>query len=241
MTDRISPAASLMNRLRRAAIVARSTRQVILMSGGPEERAIYKAFTSRRRMLPIFRLKTFGAAIRSLDRPEEFLFSGKNYELLRRKVRKAKRLGYSVSAFEGHDRIDDILAINRSTGVRQGKIVHSGYTERSEVLSYHARSGELFGVFDTGGTLRAYAHTPIIGEVYLYSRILGDAEFLNDGIMYLLIHDTILAMRARFEQTGSPRWAMYDMYVGGEDGLREFKRRVGFAPARVTWRWVSTA
>jgi hypothetical protein len=30
---------------------------------------------------------------------------------------------------------------------------------------------------------------------------------------------------------------MYDMYIGGGNGLREFKRRTGFAPRRVTWRW----
>jgi hypothetical protein len=37
--------------------------------------------------------------------------------------------------------------------------------------------------------------------------------------------------------TGAPSWAMYDTLWGAQPGLAEFKRRLGFSPYRVEWRW----
>ena len=55
--------------------------------------------------------------------------------------------------------------------------------------------------------------------------------------MYLLIHFTINDMHQVRSRQGYPRWVMYDMFLGGLEGLREFKRRCGFTPQRVSWVW----
>ena len=38
---------------------------------------------------------------------------------------------------------------------------------------------------------------------------------------------------------GRPRWLQYAIYWDGTDGLRQFKRELGFRPYRVKWRWRS--
>ncbi len=55
--------------------------------------------------------------------------------------------------------------------------------------------------------------------------------------MYLLITETIHEIIRVKRTLGYPRWAMYDMYWGARPGLREFKRRLGFRPYRVTWHF----
>lgn len=229
---------SAIDKVQLVAEVARSPRVTIDMFGGPECRSVYELFVSRRRKAPILRLKTFGAALRSLDQGGDTLFAGKSFELMRRKVRRAQKLGYVVEQFDPASRVDEVMNINTSAPERQGKAIASIYIDRTKVENYHRRPGPWFGAFDRDGVLRAYAHTPVLGDFYLYSRILGDADHLNDGVMYLLVHDTMRFMHQRLHDVGAPHWAMYDMYIGGTDGLRQFKRRLGFSPARVSWRWL---
>lgn len=157
------------------------------------------------------------------------------------RVRRAKKLGHVVEAFDPAEHLEAIMRINTSAGERQGKEVSSGYTDQAQVERYNSRPGAWFGAFDSDHVLRAYTHVPVFRDFFLYSRILGEAARLDDGIMYLLVHDTIEHMSTQFAETGFPHWAMYDMYIGGTDGLRQFKRRSGFTPARVTWRWIGEA
>ena len=50
--------------------------------------------------------------------------------------------------------------------------------------------------------------------------------------MYLLFAE---AVRVLMEEK-SIRYFMYDTYFGGTDGLRLFKKRIGFEPFHVRWR-----
>jgi hypothetical protein len=90
-------------------------------------------------------------------------------------------------------------------------------------------------VLDAQGVLRAYAHAPVVGELGSFNRLLGHASHLDDGIMYLLISAVIESWSVRRADGAGPRWAMYDTFWGARPGLAEHKRRLGFAPHRVTW------
>jgi hypothetical protein len=163
---------------------------------------------------------------------------GSQFSLMRRKVRKAKKLGYTFRQIEPFAHEREIMAINLSTGSRQGTEMTPDYVDPDLVKKELARAGDWFGIFSADGALEAYAHVPVFGDTFVYWKILGNAALLEDGIMYLLVYETMREMGERRRRDGHPVWAMYDMYIGGTDGLREFKRRTGFSPRRVKWRWV---
>jgi hypothetical protein len=201
--------------------------------GGAYDREIYDTFTSRHPKFPLLCLKTFGVAIQ----PVTQTFEGKRFEMLRRKVRRAEKLGYTIQEIDPEKRIEEILDVNTSVNFRQGKAVQDRYKNREKVREYNKNPGPWFGVIDKDEGLKAYCHAPIFGEAYCYSRIFGHAGYLEDGIMYLMIRETMAFMSKRLDNEGFPRWATYDMYLGALDGLREFKKRSGFDPAWVHWEW----
>lgn len=221
--------------------VLRSPRIEVACFGGSDARAIHSYFSSRHPKLPLFRRKTFGAALRVVPLEDEEINNGSRYSQMRRKTRKALKAGYTFRKIAPLDHLDAILRINRSSMVRQGGEMPADYVNRDEVLAEMDRNGDWFGVFGADDRLEAYAYVPIFGEAFVFWKILGNADLLEQGIVYLLVDGTMRAMTARRRETGGPLWGMYDMYIGGGDGLREFKRRTGFEPYRVTWRWTGSA
>lgn len=210
---------------------------VIECYGNEDAQKIFKYFTSRHPKLPLFRLKSFGAALRNVPVDPADIDKGRDLAAMRRKVRRAKKLGYSFRPITAIDHLDAILRINQSSIERQGGRLPGNYTDRDEVAAEMEWEGDWFGVFSRDNSLEAYAFAPVFGEAFVFWKILGNADLLDDGIVYLLIDGTLREMSARHQELGAPQWAMYDMYIGGGDGLREFKRRTGFAPYRVIWRW----
>lgn len=200
----------------------------------------YKRFTAPHPKFPFVSRKSFGAALRDLDVPFESLFSGARFQTLRRKVRRADSMEYKVELIDPIPYSDRITQVNTSTMVRQGRSIGPDYLDPGEGQVYLRNPGRWYGVFDSRHILRAYCHVAILGDCCIYSRILGHADYLKDGIMYLMVRHTVEDMH-RFKQVhGYPRWVMYDMFLGGKKGLRDFKRRAGFSPERVDWRWVRT-
>jgi hypothetical protein len=179
--------------------------------------------------------------LRDLKVPESELFGGASFKQMHysvRRIRRAEKAGLSGRTFAPAGRFADIMQINSSSAERQGRPIEPHYTDQAAVRAYNQRSGVWYGIFDKGDVLRAYCHLAIGGDYYVYSRILGDAKFLGEGVMYLLIRDTMQMMHRKVQEHGHPRWAMYDTYIGCGDGLRTFKRHTGFSPYRVTWRWL---
>ena len=84
-------------------------------------------------------------------------------------------------------RIDEILAINSSAETRQGRPMHPSYLDEAKVRRYFERSADVFGVTDTNGALRAYICVRICGEVACVERILGHADALKSGVMWVLV------------------------------------------------------
>jgi hypothetical protein len=77
--------------------------------------------------------------------------------------------------------------------------------------------------------------------VVIFETLLGYADALEAGVMYLLMSEVIGTTIAERDATGSPEWAMYDTFWGAAPGLAYFKERVGFKPYTVDWAWVDPA
>jgi hypothetical protein len=215
----------------------RAPRVTIDCFGGDYPKLIWNVFTQRHPKFPLMRRNTFGTALQKMPATDKLLGGGA-YKTMRSNIAKAKKRGYSFRAIRPEDYSNDIMAVNLSSIERQGKPMDSSYTDLNAVKAYNGQPGDWFGVFDQKDKLQAYTHLPVIGDAFVFSRILGNATLLNDGIMHMLVGETLRQMAVKRDKIGHPNWAMYDMFIGGGAGLREFKKRTGFRPYRVTWRWV---
>jgi hypothetical protein len=195
----------------------------------------YGYATRRHRRYLVIQNKSWGAAMVKLPDTFTTYLQGSSRELLRRKRRAALSSGYEFCEIRPLDHVEEILAINLSCPARQGRWISPSYIDQAELQNYFSAAKPVFAVRDRAGVVRAYAHTPIFGNVCVLSRLLGHYDHLEHGIMYLLVSEVIRNLCERKASQGSPQWVMYDMMFGGGDGLRYFKERLGFEPCRVSW------
>jgi hypothetical protein len=201
----------------------------------PTSQAFYTYATKRHPRYFIVQNKSWGAALLKLpDRFPTYL-QGSSRKLLRQKRRAALSAGYYFDEICPLDHVEEILAINLSCPLRQGRLISPFLLDKTELQKYFAVASPVFAVRDGTGVVKAYAHTPIYGELGVFNRLLGHYDHLEIGIMYLLVSEVIRTMCERRVGQGSPQWVMYDMMFGGGDGLRYFKERLGFQPHRVSW------
>ena len=111
------------------------------------------------------------------------------------------------------------------------------YVEQDMVEKSFVGIEAMPAVIDADGRVRAYVDLVIVGEVAIVSRILGHAQHLSNGIMYLLIDGIVDYLIGHKQETGLPLWLMYDTFFGAPEGLWYFKERLGFRPHRVKWAW----
>jgi hypothetical protein len=155
---------------------------------------------------------------------------------LRQRVRRADREGYVFESIDRNQYLDDIYAINTSLESRQGRLMSESYRTRPSSSAAVAAEGcprhrlVYYGI-TRGGHLWAYAWVYQVGEMCLFSTILGHGEHLKSGIMPLLVVRTV----ADLMETGGLRYAMYNLHASGTDGLRFFKEQMGFQPYDVRW------
>jgi hypothetical protein len=223
--------------LERALWVLRSPAIAIELSGGRSCRATFESFTARHPRYPFTQRKRWGVAL--LEAPLAFdgYLAGRSRQALRTNRRRALEAGMTFQRIEPLDRLDEVLAINRSMKVRQGRKVDDAYLDVDELRRYFQGSSQVFGVTDRAGVLVAYLDLRICGPLATISRLLGEEKALDQGVMYLLISDSIGQISEMRRSNGTPRWVMYDTFFGASSGLRYFKERLGFAPYRVTWAW----
>ena len=154
----------------------------------------------------------------------------------RRKVRRAEKLGYTFEQIDRDKYLDDIFEINNSLESRQGRQMGEAYRKRWEAFGplpdQPCRRHRLatYGVLKDG-KLFAYTWVYITGEMLLPSTLLGHGDFLNDGIMYLLLAGVF---KDAIETSGT-RYAVYERHWSGLPGLRFFKEQLGFQPHMVTF------
>ncbi len=89
-----------------------------------------------------------------------------------------------------------------------------------------------YGVMKSG-KLYAYSSALISGEGMIMTIIFGHAGYLTDGIVPLLLSGMAADAYARFPRV---KYFVYDMYFGGSEGFRRFKRKFRFEPHTVTWK-----
>lgn len=156
---------------------------------------------------------------------------------MRKRVRHARKLGYRFVQINHDDYIDDIFAINTSREQRQGQPMPSSYRIRPPEIGPlpdqpcpRHREG-WFGVL-RDGRLYAYANAVQVGELTRTPTLLGHGDYLDDGIMCLLLYEIALWHR----RVAGTRFLIYHYYESSHtDGLRFFKAKMGYRPYRVRW------
>ena len=128
--------------------------------------------------------------------------------------------------------LDDIYDINTSAKERQGREMNPAYFEypkpKSPIENNCNHQYHLYAVWDETGKWVAYAIIHRMGEIANTSTIIGHADRLKDGIMYLLM-DTIINTIPQ-----DTHWLIYGEWDSGTKGLQYWKHATGFFPAHVT-------
>jgi hypothetical protein len=209
----------------------------VRMFGDEASKRSFDYFTQRHPRYKVIQNKRWGVALLPLPEVFDAYLNGKHKELLRRKRRRASSLGFKFASIDPQERLNEILAINTSMPVRQGAAMSAGHLSLESIKAAFKKGATMYGVIDAHGVLKAYAHTPMCGEAFIFSTLLGHGDDLDKGIMYLLISEVIREMIERKRKSGLPLWAVYDTFFGAQDGLRYFKERLGFKPYKVNWVW----
>jgi hypothetical protein len=214
--------------LRTAAAMPRVT--IVLSHGAPSEERLLRSFTHRHPRYRLVGCKVVGAALLGLHEfgdVEDYLAA---HRYARRRVTRAKRLGYASALFDPDDRRDELLNIRMSLPVRQGRPMDPEFLDPDAVYESGAHI-EYLGVFKNG-RLSAYSQLQYAGEIVGMTDLFGHGDHLSDGIMFLLVAGVV--DRVKHERPGTV-YVLYDMYFGAGAGLRAFKTNAGFRPHFVRW------
>ena len=209
----------------------------IEMSGDERCRELYEAFTRPHARWRLIQNKAWGVALLSIPERYDDYLHVPDRSHLRREVNRATRAGFTFAPLDPFARLDEVMAINGSAEERQGRPMHPAYTDEQAVRHYFEGASDVFGVTDAAGLLRAYLCLRTCGEVACVERLLGHADALRQGVVWVLITGAIRELIERRQDMGHPTWLMYDMFSGASQGMRQFKTWVGFEPYRVSWSW----
>ena len=189
-------------------------------------RAMYALFTRPHARFPMIGNKTLGIALVDLskfNKPDDYLATVKKKDYAGHQSQLAKRRGYTMRIIDRNDFIEDIYGINISAETRQGRPMDAPYHERQ--TSYDIGPPfECFGIFNADDRLVAYCNVGVYGNFASTDKVLGYKN--NDGVMLFLFTEII----CRLITENKLKYFMYDTYIGALPGLKDFKRRIGFAP-----------
>ena len=154
----------------------------------------------------------------------------------RRNYRKALKKGFTAQRIKYNDYLDDVREILCSTDTRQGKMpedVLKGKVKRNTnpptESAYH--DYPFYGVLKEG-KVYAYAGCFVAGEVCMLETIYGHADFLNEGIVPLLI---IFIAEDIYKHYPHVKYYAYGKFFGAGDSMRRFLRRFRFDPLQINW------
>lgn len=210
--------------------------------------------TEQKRFTPMtidvsdgFSLDTFEAYVKSFGNGAQI-----------RQARKAQKNGYYCKPFAMKLHIPDMHEINHSKESRSGGKMRGSYTRTIDEMggapdSYQAvvmpkcedHWALMFGTFkeapshmqgsvEVGEKLFAYISLRRMGDVALYSQILGHGEHLSDGIL-ILLHLEVMRWidQHRSDVTRGLRFVMYGGAQNGGQSLYRWKRQAGFLPRQL--------
>jgi len=142
-------------------------------------------------------------------------------------INKATKRKYYCRIALARNYINDMIEINESTPVRQGRPMTELYTNRQLFIERMQYKLFYFAVKDE--KVYAYLHLRRSGDIIIVNSVLGHADYLKDGIMYLLFD-------YMFRTLTKDRLIMYDSFLGNTTGLNYFKRKLGFKPFNIKWK-----
>jgi hypothetical protein len=152
---------------------------------------------------------------------------------------RCERLGMSFRPEISRDEwAHDLNDLRSSARERQGREMPASYLEAQDwprdELPACPRHGDYFhGVVSGGGKLVAYLHVVQCGDSARFNTILGHADYLADGAVWLL---TLRALEYHRDECDARHGIYYTHDSGHGGGLRYFKERFRFRPAVVSWR-----
>jgi len=172
-----------------------------------------------------------------------------------REARRAERLGLYVARFPMRLHVPDVVEINHSRPVRSGGPMRGHYTwsveehggpptRRHEFVwpecrhhwtipwgVFEPRPGHRQGDVPVDGKLVAYLHVLRLGDLALYSQILGHGDFLRSGVMARL-HFVVVEwlLDGASPHAAGVRHLMYGAWDSGGTGLQFWKRKLLFEP-----------
>jgi hypothetical protein len=222
----------------RSLQVLRAARVKIEVFGSQEAHSIQAAFMERHPRLRLVARKRWGVALLLLPETFDGYLAGRAKQAVRTNRRRAEKKGYRYAQLPSLDYLDDIVEINRSAPVRQGRPMGDTLVDRETMARALSQRPLIHGILGSDGRLRAYIVTLDLGDALLLSLILGHADALEDGVMYLLLSEVVRSSIEGRRSDGSPHWLMYDTFWGATPGLAYFKERMGFEPRTVKWVWV---
>lgn len=200
-----------------------------------EIRDLYLYFNKRHPKYKIIRNKTVGVMIYKLPKDEseyEARITGKNS--VSYYARRCKKMGYYTKKFNQGQYLEQLYNINTSSLERQGHKMSDIYLEKVE-KEEEKDAVDYFGVFNKDDILVGYIRLIKTPCLFVISKLLGHKDYLNDNIMYLLLHDLTLELIKSNKNNDFDQYFMYDTYFGGSAGIKLFKKRNCFEPYRVKW------
>ncbi|MEY4595333.1 MAG: hypothetical protein RIQ47_1743 [Bacteroidota bacterium] len=207
----------------------------IQLGNEPADKKLFESFNSRHPRLFLVRKKTVGVGLidcSTFSNAADYIASVNGKNSAAYFSRKAVRAGYRFESIDANRYADAIHAIHHSAEARQGIPLDKNYLKKIENYPSDHRH-QFFGVFNND-ELVAYLWIVISGQVRIMNRIMGHADHLKDGVMYLLVTSFVENLIGRRE-ADLPLYVMYDTMLGASGGLRMFKERCGFRPYRVKW------
>ena len=227
----------LRNTVAKAVDLYRLPEVKIQMRGDARAHDLHASFTRRHPRYRLIQNKSWGVALLPIPCTYDAYFMDPRRAHLRKELRRAVRAGFVFARFDPRKRVDEILAINVSTDSRQGRAMHRDYADPEVVRRYLDDTAEVWGIFDRDGVLRAYFCGRYCGPVLCGERILGHTDYVQFGIMYLLVAEIVRELTSHRNTFGEPEWLYYDTFPGASPGMRDFKRWIGCEPFRVRWSW----
>ncbi len=195
-------------------------------------REFHQDARKRHRKFPLIRRNQYGVALCVLPKDFDTYFMMVE-AAARRNYKKALRNKYTFDRIKFNDHLADIQEVVRSTKVRQGKEFAAWEVKpcqdppsRTDIHDY-----PYFGVLREG-KLVAYAGCFVAGEVCLLEQILGHAQYLEDGVVPMLVIGVAKYLMTHYP---SVKYYVYGTFFGATTTMRRFKRKFGFVPHRVEW------
>lgn len=227
----------LRNLIKTVRAIRQLPRVEIQLWGGELAHRIYKQFTRRHPRLPVIPYKAIGVALLELPADLETYLKTPGRGIVRDNRKKALKAGYTVRSINPLEHLEAILGIHNSLGSR-AEVLPAEYFSEEGLRTYYQVPKESWGAFDAEGSMVAYADLMQTGEIGGFSRLIGHADSLKKGVVYLLTAEILAVLMARRAETGQPKWVMHDTYFGAAPGLKAFKDACGFTPKWVRWKWM---